>query len=111
MGLSARITEWLVSTVTISTPTTVSNYGDPSYGANATLPARVEQTEKLVIDTAGNETRIGWVVVTLSPIALNARVWLPGDNTSDVNAGRRVISIKNATTKNGTVRLYETYFA
>lgn len=115
MALSDRITSWLVDTITIAAPSGVSNYGDPTFGAQSTLSARVEKKESIVLDINGNERRVAWQVASLTAIALNSRVWLPGDDTADNTEARRPVSIESATTKPSTygstdTTLYMTYF-
>ena len=99
----------LTQTITVSEQTGVDTRGMPTYGAQTTKSARVEQTNELKINRDGNEQLARHVVVTSSEIGINARVWFPGDNTGDNDAAKRPITIRQAAQPVGDT-LYETFF-
>jgi hypothetical protein len=87
-----------------------SGSGDPTYGSQGTLAARVEKNVRLQVGPQDSMMDVH-VIVTKSQINVSSRVWLPGDDTGSTAAARRPLMIKNAPTKDGGFTLYETYFA
>ncbi len=98
----------LTDTVTVSSEASVSDSGDRVYGAQSTLPARVELKTQLVINIDGNQVKADHVVASKVKINLTDRVWLPGDDTAKVNEARRPITLKQASLPWGGT-MYETY--
>jgi len=99
----------LTDTVTIAHCTGVNESGDPAFGAQTTIKARVEHGTKVLLGPSGEAIDYEQIVATCDPIAQTDRVWLPGDNTADNNAARRPITVKRATTFDGVTTLYEAY--
>jgi len=100
---------WFVDTVTVARKTGKSSYGDPTFGAQFTIKARVENYTQLVVDPDGNEQRANHRIATQNQIYDTDRIWLPGDNTSSSDAARRAIKVAKATTKSGSALLYEVW--
>jgi hypothetical protein len=75
--------------------------GDPAYGAQYTLLARVEHGSRLVVGPDGNEVTAEHSFVTDSQVPLSHRVWLPGDDTGSAAASRRIIGVKSAAVPGG----------
>jgi hypothetical protein len=105
-----NVDAWLIHTVTVAAATGRSGSGDPTYGSQSTVPARVEKNVRLRIGEQNDMADVH-VIVTKTQINISSRVWLPGDDTSATAAARRPLAIKNAPTKDGGFTLYETYFA
>jgi hypothetical protein len=85
-----------------------SSSGDPSYGAQSTVKARWEKKAKLVISADGNEEAAEGRLVSETEIPLLSRVWLPGDNTSEINESKKPINVGKAQTPDGYT-LYEVW--
>lgn len=99
----------LTDTVTYKVPTGVDGNGDPTYGAAATVKARVEYGTKTVINAGGTERQCEAVIVTEAEFPHDARIWLPGENTADASAAHRPILTKRAGRPGGGLTLCETY--
>lgn len=106
MGRASHI---LVDTVTIAQITGRSLSGDPTFGTQSTIPARVERLFSTVIDDEGNEVLSQHKVASESEIRLTDSVWLPGDDTTSNNDARRPIATTKASTPDGYT-LFETFF-
>jgi len=104
-----NITRLLTDTVTIAHQSSVSENGDPTFGTQSTIKARVEHGTRLLVGPDGQAMSYEQVFVTLDAVTQTDKVWLPGDTTTDVNAGRRPITVKKATTFDGITTLYEVY--
>jgi len=107
--MAINVTGWLTSTITVATQSGVDSYGDPTFATAATMSARVETKQRIIVGTNGDEYQSNHVVCTASAIPLNARVWLPGDTTSDANQARRPIMVEAASDKAGATSVYLTY--
>lgn len=102
-------THLLTDTVTIAEVASRSNSGDPTFAAQTTRAARVELSDKTFRDNKGEEQQASHVVVTEAAISRNARVWLPGADTANANAGRQVIASKSASRPDRSLTLVETF--
>jgi len=102
------VSHLFLDTVTIAAQASVSEAGDPTFGSQSTIKARVEHGTKLVVSD-GAQIQADHVVITTSPVLHTDRLWLPGDSTSDNNAARRPVVIKKATGLLGGLTLYEVY--
>jgi hypothetical protein len=102
----------LTDTVTVAAVTGIAAgapAGDLSFGAQTTMPGRVEHKVKTLVGPDGNEVQADHVIVTESEITRGSKVWVPGDDTADANAGRRVIATQKASTPGGGDTLFEAY--
>lgn len=97
----------LNDTVTYATEASVSNYGDPTFAAQATVAARVEFDSRIVTGSDGTTIEATHVILTLTELPKGTRVWLPGDSTVDTNAAKRVVFVKQASTPGGDYTIYE----
>ena len=105
------MTPWgslLTDTITVADESSISDYGDPTFGSTYTLAARVEQASALVRDQDGNEVQSNTVITTEVAIPRTSRVWFPGESTT-ATTGRTPISTKSASLPEGGT-LYETRF-
>jgi hypothetical protein len=98
----------MTDTVTIASKSGRGNSGDPTYGAQSTIMARVEPVTKLVMGADGNEKMASTRMISESEVLITDRVWLPGDDTSEVNESKQPIKVGNAATPPG-YRLYEAW--
>lgn len=94
-------------TVTFATKATVDGYGDPTFSAQTAISARVESKRDILRGTDGTEIESNHVVFSATQIPLDARVWLPGDNTADDSAARRVVDSRAIPSLRNTQVLYE----
>lgn len=76
--------------ITVADPASRSAHGDPTYGATRTVAARIEYEAG---QTTGTETarQQSTVLYTEEELKLDARVWLPGANTSSASAALKVL--------------------
>lgn len=105
-----NIQSWLIQEITVAAPAGRSGSGDPTYGAPQVFPARIERNVRMRVGAEDSLLDVH-AVVTSVPIAVNSRVWFPGDDTASALAARRPLDAKTASTKDGSYTIYETYFA
>ena len=110
----SRFGHLLTDTVTLALQTGQSAGGTPTYGAQSTVKARVEDGTEIVLDQEGQERRAKHAVCIEDVFAvealLAARFWLPGDDTGSDNASRRAIAVDSAADPGKTQRLTELFF-
>ena len=70
--------------------------GNPTFGAQITGKARVEDVNTLMVAQDSNEKRVTTMFVTDTEVFYTDRIWLPGDNTSDNSAAKRAVKIMYA---------------
>lgn len=104
-----KIAHLLDTTITLASEASRNNYGDPTFGAQSTVAARVELTDQLVIGTDGNEVRANHVVYTETAITYTDQIWLSTADETDDNEALRPLLIKNANFPDGTVGHYEVF--
>ena len=102
-------THLLTDTVTVAHEEKTTNYGDPCFGEQYELKARVEYGTKMLKDPEGNTVESVAAVTTEAQIPRNARVWLPGDDVRSDTAGRVPLAVRRAALP-GSHDLYETRF-
>jgi hypothetical protein len=103
-------THLLTDTVTYAPVSGRTNGGQATYGSQVSLPARVEERSVKVTDVDGVERVGSHVVVTETELPLNARVWLPDDDTADNNTARRIIGRRKARIPQTGYELHEAVF-
>lgn len=84
--------ELMSDTVTISTRTTMNNYGEPSFAAGTSRRARVVEKQGMVRDASNQTvhfTHVAWVHSTGNTVAVDDRVSLDGVNYLVVKAVER----------------------
>jgi hypothetical protein len=111
MAMDPTIKRSLVSTIWVAAQTGVGARGDPTFGAPASRPARVEYTPKRIIGANGEEVTSNGQVVTQTAILLSDRVWLPGTDHTAANDSVVPIRVDNALDEKGGVSHYQAYFA
>jgi len=105
-----NLSHLMIDTITVAEVSGASTSGDPTFGAQSTLKARVEEEVGIVATADGEQTTYTHKIATETQIGVNARVWLPGANTGDNNAAMRPLVSRTAQTLSGGYRYYETYF-
>lgn len=111
-----NIAGWLVHSVTRKQRTGTGSKGDPTYGGATTVAARIEKTIKQVRTVDGRVLTTAWRMVTLEPIRVDDKFWLPSiagesaDDTANDNASRSPLQIATATDKVGRTSHWECYF-
>lgn len=106
------IAPWLIHTVTRARRTGVSSKGEPTYGAQDTVRARVEFIQRLARSAEGKEIISNCEMALLDRPLYDDVFWLPSiagsvaDDTSSQSAGRTPVQIKGATSKLGTQQLW-----
>lgn len=97
--------------------TEIGAKGDPAWGPQTTLRARVEKTFKMVRTPNGREIIASHVMATDEPVELTDRYWLPSiggelaDDTTSASAARAPLSVEVATDKAGKNAIFRVYFA
>lgn len=71
VALADSLTATLQANVTYEAWTGRDGFGEPIYAAATLVPALVERTSKMVIDSAGRQIRAEHVISFLRPIAAN----------------------------------------
>jgi hypothetical protein len=110
MSFASWLLTRLNDTITVAAQSSLSSYGDASFGAQSTLLGRAEEFEGLVELPNGTEQKVRWVVYSQTEIAVTSRVWLPGDNTADNTAARRPVFTERIPSLDGTTDVWHTYF-
>lgn len=100
----------LLDTVSYQVETGLSSAGAVTWGTLTSTPARVEWGTQTVVTSDGTRRESEASIVTEVEIPNHARVWLPGDSTSNVNLAKRPILAKKAALLTGGYTLFETYF-
>lgn len=104
-----EVTNLLTQTVTYATWSSVNNSGDPTFGSQSTAAARVEFGTFKTRDSEGVEVDARAKVTTETDIPRKARIWLPGDDTSDGNEARKIKERTKVATPDGSIVLYGLY--
>jgi hypothetical protein len=99
----------MTHTVTKASRTGRSNSGDPTYGLQSTIKARVEHKSQLVMAADGNETVAKTRLISESQILITDRVWLPDDDTSVTNESKQPIAVGRADIPSSGYTLYEAW--
>jgi len=102
-----RALHLLTDTITVAEVTGRSGSGDPTFGTQSTLPARVENKLSKVLDNEGKEVLSSTRIYTETELTMNHRIWLPGTDTTDGNDSVRPLMVSNSSTPNGWT-LYKT---
>lgn len=105
MGTASHL---LTDTVTLASKTGRGSSGDPTYGSQSTIKARVEPVTRLVMGVDGNEKMASTRLISESAVQITDRVWLPGDDTAVANESKQPIKVGNAATPS-RYRLYEAW--
>ena len=108
MGVS-QASHLFTETISFAEPTGLSNSADRTFGAVATAAARVEHGSFLVRDTDGNMREVTTLVITETAISSGARVWLPGDDTTDGNESKKISKRNQVSTPEADVTFYELF--
>lgn len=97
-----NLAHWFSDTVTVASVASVNSYGQPTFGAGASVPARVESVRRTVRTARGHESVATHVIYTTSAIQLTDRITLPGDSTPRVP-----LAVTANHDRTGAVTLYE----
>lgn len=73
----------LTQTVRVQPKIGMTDYGDPLYGEEAAISARVEPTTKIVIVGDGQAFQAAHRIIAEGGIRAEDRVWLPGATEPD----------------------------
>ena len=99
----------LTAKITIAATSGNDAYGDPSFGTQRVVSARVENSSNTVTDATGRERVSNTQVATTERLGLTDRIWLPGTDTTNVSEARRPMKIDSASTPHGTFTVFMTY--
>ena len=97
---------WLVDTITVQSYSGRTKYGDPLYGPQFEVRARVEASTQLVRGIDGEERSSTHSIATETILRHKDRVWIPGKDTSNPDDSLSPIAISTASRKSGNGRFY-----
>lgn len=103
MILASRLTE----TITVQSVTGHTSAGDPTYGAQGTLAARIERNAARSADAEGQQDGSSTRLFTFGALKVGDLVWLPEDNTADQDQARVVMQVDTMRRVSGAVSHYE----
>lgn len=86
----------LTDTITYQTPSGTSSFGDSTWSASQTAPARVERVSALTTTSTGEEKVSTYRLALRIALPIKARVQVPGDST-----WYQVLSVTDASTLSG----------
>ncbi len=95
------VTGWMTNSVTVAPRTGQDSTGAPSYGAQASIPARIVPQQKLIRARDGSEVVSSHVVYAQIQIGILDAIWLPGDNVADPTVAKYPIQTASAYDDNG----------
>lgn len=104
------VASMLRDTITIAPFTGRDGGTKPTYGAQVTAAARVENKQTMVRDAEGQEVLSSTTLATLTSIGSQDRVWFPGADTADNNQARTPLSVVSATELLGGQTLFQVMF-
>ena len=84
-------------------------YGEPSYNAQETLPARVENETKSWFDSSGRERITNTKIATTQLLTTRDRIWLPGTNTGNTAEALTPARVEKASVPSGAWSVFMTY--
>lgn len=105
MNIAAKLNQ----SVTYALRSGVGNAGDPTYGSQSTISARVEARQKILPQPDGTERQSTHVIYTATQIPLGARVWLPGASTGNNNHARTVLTANEDPSLGANQTLYQAF--
>lgn len=103
-----RLSHLLTDTVTYAPRSSVSTQGDPTFGSQVAIAARVEYDYKIVPTGNGKQRELTHWIGSEVEIPVGSRVWLPGDDTGDNGVAKIAVSQDSASTPDAADTLYET---
>ena len=92
----------------VSRLASVSNSGDPTYGAPVRVMARVEDDEENADSSAGTQRRTRVRIMTEEEIRDTDRIWIRGASPSDASLGRTPLKVQELPDESGAIDHYET---
>lgn len=111
--MDIQLQRWLTETAYYKTPTSVSSTGTETLGAATSFLCRTELQEVIhgpnFIPRAGNDVEWMHLIFTLTAIPRNARIWLPGDSTSNASLARQIRRAETVRDEMGVISHYEIY--
>ena len=99
----------LTAKITVAVATGKDSYGDPSFGIQRVVSARVENSSNTITDASGRERISNTQIATTERLGLKDQIWLPGTDTTNVSEARRPMRIDSASTPHGSFTVFMTY--
>lgn len=96
MSAPGWISDFLTHRITVADASGRNAYGDPAFGAQRIMAARVVGKVNRVIGRDSEEITTDTVLYLAEPVSLEARIWLPGADVADAGAARRPVSITSS---------------
>ena len=111
--MRAQLKAWLTQTASYATESSISAYGDKSYGTPTTFSCRIEYVRwrhgPNFLPRHGEADESLTLVFTEEAIPLDALIWLPGENTSNTHEAHHVNKRDVIYTREGDVSHYEVW--
>ena len=112
--MNATLKRWLTETANYAPLSSLSGAGDVTYGAAVPFLCRTEFEVQfhgpMFVPRQGEEAELFTRLFSEVEIPLTAKVWFPGESTSDAALGHKVKRRAVIRTDTGTVSHYESYF-
>lgn len=105
----SRWSSLMTDTVYYATESSLDSRGSVTYGATTSTTARVEASTETVTGADGLQRQATHRIFSESEIPLRARVWVPGDDSTDATKARYPIRTGKASFPDGSDTAYETY--
>ncbi len=98
------VSGWLSQQVTVARLAGITGTGAETFGAQASVAARIEPSVRLVRRAKdGAEAVSSCVVYLASAVGIEDAIWLPGDSPSDPTVAKQPIRVDEAYDRIGNV--------
>lgn len=106
-GLDPALRAQFQQTIYVASVTSVSNYGDPSYGAPVARKARVVQRPRRTTNATGEEIVTTFLLACEQEIKATDRVWLPGVDQTNLSLSLEPKTVAIGVNERGQTTHYE----
>lgn len=111
--MDIQLRGWLTETAYYKVPASVDSAGTETFGTATSFLCRSELQEvmhgPMYIPRAGEDVEWMHLLFTITDIPRNARIWLPGDSTSDTSLARKIRRKETVRDEEGVISHYEVY--
>lgn len=111
--MDKQLQKWLTETAYYSTAASITATGVVTYNAPVAFLCRTELQEvmhgPMFMPRAGEDVEWMHLLFTLTDVPRDARVWLPGDSTSDATKNKMIRRKETVRDEEGAVGHYEIY--
>jgi hypothetical protein len=107
--MDPQLKSQLRETIYVATSASVDAAGDSSFNAPAARLARVVNKQLTFEKSDGTVEKSDVAIITVDVIAMDSRVWLPGDNSANATLARIPRFVERAVTEFGQLDFFRTY--